>query len=122
MNSGVKPQKQTVFIAKSTKIQFLLTNCGDITSSLGVSGLELHSSSTKPVNFFGAQSSLEGAQFSFGGKSSDLGGTAPECPPWRRAWFNLKVLPPNPHRKAGNEERRKKKLTFLSDPLYRYIL
>ena len=37
-----------------------------ITSILGVSGLELHSSSTEPVNFIGAQSSLGEAQFSFG--------------------------------------------------------
>ena len=29
-------------------------------------GLDLHSSSPEPVNFFGAQSSLGGAQFSFG--------------------------------------------------------
>ena len=82
MNSGVKPQKQIVFIAKSPKKPFLLTNSGVTSSILGVSGLKLHSSSTKPVNFLGAQSSLEVAQFSFGGTSSDLGGgTAPDCPP-----------------------------------------
>ena len=70
MKSGVKPQKQTVFIAKSTKKRFLLTNSGLITSSLGVSGFEMHSSSTEPVNFLGAQSSLRGAQFSCGAQFS----------------------------------------------------
>ena len=30
-------------------------------------GLDLHSSSPEPIHFFGAQSSLGGAQFSFGG-------------------------------------------------------
>ena len=61
MNFGVKPQKQTVIIAKSTKKQFLLTNFGVLPSILGVSGLELHTISTEPVNFFGAQSSLGGS-------------------------------------------------------------
>ena len=50
--------RKRVFIAKSAKKQFLLTNSGLITKSLGVSGLELHSSSTKPITFFGAQSLL----------------------------------------------------------------
>ena len=78
MNSGVKPQKKSVFIAKSTKKQFLLTNSGVITSILGVSGLELHSSNTKPVNFFGAQLSLGGGTIlTWGGHNSRLGGTAP---------------------------------------------
>ena len=60
---------------ESTKI----TKIRAVHSNLGVSGLDLHSNSPKPVNFFGAQSSLEG------GTSSHLGGTAPEFPPWRRA-------------------------------------
>ena len=39
--------------------QFLLTNSGVITSVLGVSGLELHSSGTEPkITFHGAQSSF----------------------------------------------------------------
>ena len=58
MNSWVKPEKQAIFIAESTKKQFLLTNSGVITSILGVAGPELHSCSTEPVNFFGAQFSL----------------------------------------------------------------
>ena len=45
---------------KSAKKQFLLTNSEVITSILGVLGLELHSSGTEPVTFFGAQSSLGG--------------------------------------------------------------
>ena len=36
-------------------------------------GLDLHSSSPEPVNFFGAQSSLAGAQFSFGGHKQSFG-------------------------------------------------
>ena len=81
MNSGVNPQKQTVFIAKSTKKHFLFTNSEVITSILGVSGLELHSSSTEPVNFFGAQSSIGGAQFSLGGVQAVIWkSTSPECP------------------------------------------
>ena len=83
MNSGVKPQKQTVFIAKSTNKQFLLTNSGVIASILGVPGLELHSNGTESVNFFWAQSSLGGHNSRLGGSSSGLGGggTAPKCPP-----------------------------------------
>ena len=65
MNSWEQPHKQTIFIAKSTKKQFLLTNSGLINSILGVSGLELHSSKTEPVNCFETQSSLREAQFSF---------------------------------------------------------
>ena len=87
MNSGVKPHNQMVFIAKSTKKQFLLTNSGVISSILGVSGLELHSSSTEPVNFFGHIPNLGGQNSGLGGTSSDLGGTRPQnVPPWRRAW------------------------------------
>ena len=75
----------------------LLTNSGVITSILGVSGLQLHSSSTEPVNFFGAQSSLGVALFSFGGHKQWFGrGTALECPPvapglnWNKIpWFFL---------------------------------
>ena len=82
MNYGVKPPKQTVFISKSTKKPFLLTISGVTSSILGVSGLELHSSSTEPVNIHGAQSSLEEARFLFGGAQAVIwGGTAPECPP-----------------------------------------
>ena len=45
-------------------------------------GLDLHSRSPEPVNFFGAQSSLGGeAEFLLGGGTScQLGGTAPVCP------------------------------------------
>ena len=59
--------KKRVFIAKSAEKQFLLTNSGEMTSILGVSGLEMHSGGTDPVTFFGAQFSHGAAQFSFGG-------------------------------------------------------
>ena len=47
-------------------------------------GLDLHPSSPKPVNFFGAQSSLGGHNFRLGAQEVIWGGTAPVCPPWRR--------------------------------------
>ena len=47
---------------KTTKKQFLLANSRTISTSLGVLGLDLHSSSHESVNFFGAQSSLGGAR------------------------------------------------------------
>ena len=78
--------KERIFITKSAKKQFLLANSGVIISILGVSGLELHFSSTEPVTFFGAQSSLGGHSSCLGGTSSDLGGARPQnVPPWRRA-------------------------------------
>ena len=40
-------------------------------------GLDLHSSSPEPGNFFGAQSSLGGAQFSFGGHGPGMPPVAP---------------------------------------------
>ena len=52
--------------AESAKERFLLTNSGVMITILVVSSLELHSNGTEPVTFFGAQSSLRGAQFSFG--------------------------------------------------------
>ena len=65
-----------VSVHKTTKIPVANTNLG----------LDLHSSSPEPVNFFGAHPSLGGAQFSFGGAQAVIwGGTAPVCPPWRRA-------------------------------------
>ena len=58
---------------KITKVRAENTN-------LGVSGLDLHFNSPERVNFFGAQSSLGGAQFLFGGARPR------NAPPWRRAW------------------------------------
>ena len=77
--------KKRCFITKSAKKQFLLTNSEMITSILRVSGIELHSSGTDPVTFFGAQSSLVGHNSRLGGTSSDLGEHSPGMPPWRRA-------------------------------------
>ena len=75
MNSGVEPQKKGSLLQNlQKKKQFLLPNSGVTTSILKVSGLELHSSGTEPVTFFGAQSSL-------GGHDSLLGGHSPECLP-----------------------------------------
>ena len=64
---------------KITKIRIVNTN-------LGVSGLDLYSNSPEPVNFFGAQSSLMGAQFLFGGHTQSFGEARPRNgPPWRLA-------------------------------------
>ena len=53
---------------KTTKKQFLLENSWAIRTNLRVLGLDLHSCSPEPVNFFGAQSSLGGGhKQSFGG-------------------------------------------------------
>ena len=65
------PQEFYEIWCESTKV----TKIRAVNNNLGVLGLDLHSCSPKPVNFFGAQSSLGGAQFLFGG------GTAPECSP-----------------------------------------
>ena len=51
MKFGVSPQKLR-------KKQFLLANSRTISTNLRVLGLDLHSSSPEPVNFFEAQSSL----------------------------------------------------------------
>ena len=73
--SGVKPQEKRVFITKSVKKQFLLTNSRVINSISGVSGLVLHFSGTKPVTFLGTQSSLRGHNSRLWGTSSDWGGS-----------------------------------------------
>ena len=60
---------------KSTKIIVANTNFG----------LDLHSSSPEPVNFFGAQSSLGGDNFRLGGHKQSFGGARPRyAPPWSR--------------------------------------
>ena len=76
------------------KKQFLLANSGVITTILGVSGLELHSSCTKPVNFFGALSSLGGGGtiFVWRGTSSDLGAHGPGMPPVAPGLITLKDI------------------------------
>ena len=67
MISGVSPQKTVMISGVSQK------KCHDIRCQSAKNtnlGLDLHSSSPEPVNFFGAQSSLGGAQFSFGGSTA----------------------------------------------------
>ena len=73
-DAAVKTKKKKVFIAKSAKKQFLLSNFGVMTNISGVLGLKLLSSGTEPVTFFGEQSSLEGAQFSFEGAQAVIWG------------------------------------------------
>ena len=54
--------------------------------------LDLRSRSPEHVNFFGAQSSLGEAQFSFGGAQAvSWGGTAPVCPPWRQVCGGFQI-------------------------------
>ena len=72
MKSGVSLQK----LRKNS-------SCSRILGNLGVLGLDSHSSSPEPVNFFEAQSSLGAQKQSFGGGAQAViwGATAPECPP-----------------------------------------
>ena len=63
--SGVEPQKNG-YLLQNLRKQFLLTNSGVLTSILRVSCFELHSSGIEPLTFFGGQSLLGRAQFSFG--------------------------------------------------------
>ena len=66
--------KQKGLYCKIYENQFLLTNSG-VTTSILISGIELHSSGTELVTFFGARSLL-------GGHNSCLGAwnaSAPEC-------------------------------------------
>ena len=67
IKSGVSPQKLQKYVQENT--------------NLGVSGLDLHSNSPKPVNFFGAQSSLGGPKQSFGGHGPGMPprGAGPGC-------------------------------------------
>ena len=81
-----KVLRKPVLVHKNYEKTFLLANSRAVNTNLGVLGLDLHSSSPKPINFFGAQSSLEGAQFSFGGHKQSFGGARPRnVLPWCRA-------------------------------------
>ena len=102
-NSMIKVKKN-VFIAKSEKKQFLLTNSGVLSSNLVVSDLELLSGGTVSATFFGGQFSLEGAQFEFGGAQAVIWGcTARNAPsdtwPWPRGpwhlWYFCNIFLPN---------------------------
>ena len=64
---GLRPKFYEIW-CESTKI----TKIRAVNTNLGVSGLDLHPNGPEPVNFFGAQSSLGGAQFSFGGHSPGM--------------------------------------------------
>ena len=58
-----------------------------VNTNVEVLGLDLHSNSPKLVNFFGAQSSLGGAQFSSGGGAQAViwGARPRNAPSWRWA-------------------------------------
>ena len=91
---GATTQTNNLYCTIYKKKQFLFTNSGLINSILGVSGLELHSSRTEPVNFFEEQSSLREAQFSFWDAQAVIwgGGHGLGIPPrgarprWRKAF------------------------------------
>ena len=73
-----------VFFFKNVRI---FTNSEVISSILGVSGLELNSSSTEPVKFFGVQSSAWGeGTILVWGSSSGLGAHGPRIPPSPRTY------------------------------------
>ena len=58
-----------------------ITKIREVNTNLGVSGLDLNSNSPEPVNFPGAQSSLEGAQFLFEGYKQSTWGARPRNAP-----------------------------------------
>ena len=66
---------------KTAKKQFLLANSRAVNINLGVLGLDLHSSSPEPINFFGHSPRLGGAQFLFGGHKQSFGGARPRNAP-----------------------------------------
>ena len=86
---GLRPKIYAMFheircesTQKLLKKQFLLINSRAVKALLlRVSGLDLHSSSPEPINFFGSQSSLEGAQRSFGGAQAIFWGALPRNAP-----------------------------------------
>ena len=90
--------KKESFLQNLQKKQFLLTNSGVTTSILGVLGLELHSSGTEPVTFFGAKSLPGGAQFSFEAKAVISGARPQNAPRGAGPGGGLGVLGP---RKSG---------------------
>ena len=85
------------------------------TSSLGVSGLELHASGTESVTFFGAQSSLGGAQFSFGGAQAVYWGTRPRNVPVAQGYHDVMIVA---EVCVHNTEKFSKhaNVNFVSDP------
>ena len=91
MNPVVWPQKQPVFIAKSTKTYFLLMNSRVITSILAsictpVAPSLLISSGHKP-RLGGTDIVWRGAQPVIWGERPR--NAPPPPPPWRRAWQTL---------------------------------
>ena len=83
-NSGVKPQKKDLYykICKKTVLAHKLWGDNQYLGSLRPrTALQWRQASY----FLWVQSSLGGHSFCLWGTSSDLGGTAPERPPWRRA-------------------------------------
>ena len=67
-------QKFSQILVFIPKIVWFSTNSEAISTILRVSGLDLHSGSPEPINFFGAQ-------FSLGGHNFRLGGHGPGMPP-----------------------------------------
>ena len=63
---------------KITKKQFLLASSKTVNTNLGVLGIDLHSSSPEPVNFFVAQFSLGEHYFRLGWHKQSFGGARPQ--------------------------------------------
>ena len=79
ISSGFSGRKQVISEKKKRSSS---QKCHEIrcqSTKNSILGLDLHSSGPEPVNFFGAQSSLGGAQLSFGGARPRY------APPWRRS-------------------------------------
>ena len=60
----------------------MLANSRAVNTNLGVLGLDLHSNSPEPLNFFGGTVLAWVAQSLFGGHKQSFGGHGPRMPPW----------------------------------------
>ena len=90
-NSGVKPQKNGSSLQNLQKTVLALDFWGDnqyLGSLRPRTAFQWHR-----ARYFLLGTILAwGAQFLFGGTNRDLGGTALECPPWRRACCKITAI------------------------------
>ena len=84
-----KQTKKKISIAISAKKQFLLMNSGLMTSILGCQVSNCTPVAASLILILGHNPRLGGTILVWRVTNSDLGGTAPECPPWRRACVHI---------------------------------
>ena len=87
--------KKKVFVQKFFEIRCestKITKIRAVNTHSGVLGLDLLSNSLELVNVVGAQFSLGGTIFVRGAQAVIWGGALPRnAPPWRRAWFRVRI-------------------------------